>query len=159
MLLGEGGRGLIQYSIVNCWSMTPTPEPFDPNQPWEVAKDHVTGGWRGGGQANSILNSQLWILDPYPRTLGFDKYHPWALVKDHVTGGEGRGGANPILNSQLLVLYPHPRTLWTPPPLSPQRPFWGEGRILLDMVYVCPGGDCTGIAIFLKHPNEHTHLS
>ena len=110
---GEGG-GLIQYSIVNCWSFIPTPEPFDP-------------------------------------------YHPW-VAKEHVTGG-GREGANPILNSQLLVLYPHPRTLWTPPPLSPQRPFWGEGRILLDMVYVCPGGDCTGIAIFLKHPNEHTHLS
>ena len=33
------------------------------------------------------------------------------------------------------------------------------------MVYICPGGDCTGIAIFfidkvshLKHPNGHLHL-
>ena len=158
MLLQEA---IIQYSIVNCGSLTPYPRTLWRQPTLRSRQRPCYWGMEGGrgGQAKSILNSQLWILDPYPRTLGFDKYHPWALVKDHVTGGEGRGGANPILNSQLLVLYPHPRTLWTPPPLSPQRPFWGEGRILLDMVYVCPGGDCTGIAIFLKHPNEHTHLS
>ena len=139
--------------------MTPTPEPFDPNQPWEVAKDHVTGGWRGGGRLTQFSIVNCGSLTPTPEPLALTNTILERSSKTMLLGGREGGGANPILNSQLLVLYPHPRTLWTPPPLSPQRPFWGEGRILLDMVYVCPGGDCTGIAIFLKHPNEHTHLS
>ena len=137
----EGGGRLNQFSIVNCGSLTPTPEPLALTNT-TLEQSPQTMLLRGG--ANPILNSQLLILYPYPRTL-------WPLppLSRQRACYWGRGeGANPILNSQLLVLYPHPRTLWTPPPLSPQRPFWGEGRILLDMVYVCPGGDCTGIAIF-----------
>ena len=89
------------------------PKPFQPNF-WALAKEHITGGARGGG-TTSILNSQWRTPWPIPQ----NPLNPTTLelsLKIILQAGGGGG------LTQYSTVNNGPRTL-TPQPIEPYHPW------------------------------------